>query len=184
MSKAATAGKNAAKAVGNGITGGIKGSIGAVWNYGGKFLLVASFVISLLVFGLYNPIFPEFTAYGVLSAGITELGFGAFMSTPLGSGVGLAAFVAVCSLGYVTSQLRKLGKLGMVAIVGIAAGFSFWLFTMGTFDGMATDLIVLIGQAITIAVLAFGQVFAKIDRILSGSGNVDVVTDSSDEFDN
>lgn len=182
MTKAKQATKNAAKAVGSGIAGGITGSIKAVWTYGGKYLLIASFIISLLVFGMYNPVFPEATVYGVMSAGIAELGFGAFISTPVGAGFGLLGFVILCSLGYVTSQLRKLGKLGMVAIFGIAAGFSFWLFTMGTFDGMATDFIVLIGQAIAIAVLAFGQVFAKIDRILSGSGNVDVVTDTSDEM--
>lgn len=180
--------KNAAKVVGNGgvsavkgVGGGIFAAFNSVWKYGGKFLLIAYAVIGFMVFGLYNPILPDYTIAGFLSAGVSQFGLVEFMTQPLAAGVGLAGVVFVLALMYVVSNVKKLGTLGIVGLVAVMGGLGFWLFTLGAFQGMAMDVLAFVVQAFVVFVLAFGQVFSKIDRIISGSGNVDIISDATDE---
>lgn len=177
MSKAVKA-KNVATGAVKGVSNGIFGGINAVWKYGGKFIIIAYAIIGAMVFGLYNPILPDYTLGNYFYQG---MGIEGFWTTPVTAGLLLLTAVILGCLGYVVSNVRKLGKLGLFGMFAVVGLLGFWIFTMGAFDGMAVELIAFIAEAAVVFILAFGQVFSKIDRIISGSGNVDVVSDSSDE---
>lgn len=176
MSKTAKA-KNVATGAVKGVGNGIFSGINAVWKYGGKFIIIAYAVIGAMVFGLYNPLLPDYTLGNYFYSG---MGIEGFWTTPLSAGLLLLTAVIIGCLGYVIGNVRKLGKLGLFGMFAVVGLLGFWIFTMGAFEGMGVDLIAFIAEAAVVFILAFGQVFSKIDRIISGAGNVDIVSDDTD----
>lgn len=162
---------SAVKGVGNGIGAGI----GAVWKYGLKHLIIAYTVISVLVLGFYNPLVPEYTLLNYFIEGLSQpdVLFSQFMMLPLSAGLMVVMLVDLATIAYVLKNVSKLGKWALGGIGLIVAAFSFWLFTLGTFDGLGISAIALIAQLVVIGVMSFGQVYSKIDRIVSGTVNND-----------
>lgn len=180
MSKVAKA-KNVATGAVKGVSTGILSGIQAVWKYGLKYVVIAYAIIGAMVFGLYNPLFPDYTLGSYFMNGFGAEAIDGFWTTPVTAGLMLLTAVILGCLGYVVSNVKKLGKLGLFGLATVVGLLAFWLFTAGAFDGMAVDLVAFLGEAAVVFILAFGQVFSKIDRIISGSGNVDIVSDDTDD---
>lgn len=161
--------KQAAKAVVKGTAGGIFGTLSAIWKYGAKWLIIANVVCFALVAGVYNWIYPEYTVVGYF---INAVQNGDAPSTM--AGMSIVALLLLGSIGYmINNSKRSLGWIGLIFMSALVGLVGFWMFTLGTFDGAGTAFIATIAQFGITFVLAFGLVYSKIDKILTGRINTD-----------
>lgn len=158
------------KVVGYGIFGPLK----AIWKYGGKWLIISNIFSFLCVGGLYNWLYPEYTVLGYFITGYEQPGF---MTSPTTAGM-LALFACLLgAVGYMANNTkRSLGVIGIGCISVIIGLLAYWSWTLGAFDTASVTFIATVVEASLAFILAFGLVYAKLDRIISGR----VDTDSHD----
>ncbi|AUS02895.1 TMhelix containing protein [Vibrio phage 2.275.O._10N.286.54.E11] len=167
--------KGAVKGVGKGLLGGLQ----SIWKFGGKWLLLANAFSFLCVAGIYNWIAPEYTVVGYFQNAIQS-------GDPLSNMVGMSIVTLLLfgAIGYMANNTkRSLGWIGLIFMSTLIGLVGFWMFTLGTFDGASTAFLATIAQIGVSFVLAFGLVYAKIDKIITGRVNTDSYDVGGDDDD-
>lgn len=171
--KAKITAKNAAK----GISSSFLGSLQALWKYGGKWLVLANIFSFICITGVYNWFMPEYTVVGYYQ---TAFQVGGELSTMVG--MGIVSLLLIGAIGYMANNTkRSLGWVGLIFMGSLIGLIGFWMFTLGTFSEASTMFIATISQFGISFILAFGLVYAKIDKLVTGRINTDSYDVTDDE---